>query len=170
VYKNGLTLNQANKLTAPVTEKLKSPQLSTLMDQNRESDVVISPSTASPQLCAVLQSLALNEYLGPLVAYGICSWNSLLDIQEDDFEALKFKLGHRRKLQREIAVSKKVLRRQERLGRNDDVQQLVVNNENPLPILAEKRRKRQRESTGGVDKRYVILIYPEHKTATLPGN
>jgi hypothetical protein len=134
------------------------------MGRDGESDIVVSPSTATPRLYAVLQSLGLNEYIEPLVAYGICSWHSLLDIQEVDFEALKFKLGHRRKLQREIAVSKKGLQRQEQLGRDVDVEQLVVDNETPLPIRAEKRRKRQCEPTGGVDKRYVILIYPEQKT------
>jgi hypothetical protein len=57
----------------------------------------------SPQLYATLESLGLWQYVEGLVAYGFDTWESILDIHEDDFESLQFKLGHRRKLQRRIA-------------------------------------------------------------------
>jgi hypothetical protein len=84
----------------------------------------------------------------------------MLDIQEDDLEALKFKLGHRRKLQREIAVSKNIIRLQERLDIDDHpwTEQLAVVERSPLPIRGEKRRKRGHENTGGTSKRYDPLI------------
>ncbi|RVX67428.1 hypothetical protein B0A52_08781 [Exophiala mesophila] len=50
-----------------------------------------------------LQRLGLEQYLDAFVGEGFESWETLLDIQETDFDALNVKLGHRRKLQRAIA-------------------------------------------------------------------
>jgi len=56
------------------------------------------------ELTARLASLGLTEYEDVLVKNGFDTWEAVLDISETDFEALNFKLGHRRKLQREIAT------------------------------------------------------------------
>lgn len=57
-----------------------------------------------PVLSEVLERLGLAEYHTSLVENGFHSWETVLDITEDDFTALSFKLGHRRALQREIAT------------------------------------------------------------------
>jgi hypothetical protein len=51
-----------------------------------------------------LHRLGLQQYHGVLVENGFQSWETVLDISEDDFQQLGFKLGHRRLLQREIAT------------------------------------------------------------------
>jgi hypothetical protein len=53
-------------------------------------------------LCAELSCCGLTQYLEVLVRNGFDDWNTVLDIQEEDLEAMGFKLGHRRKLQRHI--------------------------------------------------------------------
>jgi hypothetical protein len=63
----------------------------------------------SPRLCAVLESLGVSQYLERLVRHGFDCWESMLDIHEDDFENLMVKLGHRRKLQKKIATSTKIM-------------------------------------------------------------
>ncbi|KAF2871482.1 hypothetical protein BDV95DRAFT_628681 [Massariosphaeria phaeospora] len=55
-------------------------------------------------LSDVLKRLGLTTYHQSLVENGFHNWNTVLDITEDDLTALKFKLGHRRVLQREIAT------------------------------------------------------------------
>lgn len=60
--------------------------------------------TSSLVLSEVLQRLGLIDYLDVLVDNGFHTWETVLDITEDDFIALNFKLGHRRSLQREIAT------------------------------------------------------------------
>ena len=52
----------------------------------------------------VLGRLGLTSYLDALVENGFHSWDTVLDITEEDLTALNFKLGHRRTLQREIAT------------------------------------------------------------------
>ncbi|KPI39607.1 Non-histone chromosomal protein 6 [Cyphellophora attinorum] len=54
-------------------------------------------------LGVTLGRLGLEQYLDVLIGEGFETWDTLLDIQETDFEALGIKLGHRRKLQRAIA-------------------------------------------------------------------
>jgi len=49
-----------------------------------------------------LERVGLSQYLEILVAEGFDSWETVLDITESDLNALNFKLGHRRKLQRAI--------------------------------------------------------------------
>ncbi|KAI9893637.1 MAG: hypothetical protein M1814_006433 [Vezdaea aestivalis] len=57
-------------------------------------------------LAQILARLGLTQYLERLESEGFDSWETLLDIQESDFEALSIKLGHRRRIQREIATSR----------------------------------------------------------------
>jgi len=59
-------------------------------------------------LTDVLARLGLSEYLQVLVENGFHSWETVVDITEEDLTALHFKLGHRRALQREIATSRGV--------------------------------------------------------------
>jgi hypothetical protein len=54
---------------------------------------------------ATLGRLGLQEYYQRLVEYGIDTWDHLVVISETDMATLGIKLGHRRKLQREIASS-----------------------------------------------------------------
>ncbi|KAF1848868.1 uncharacterized protein K460DRAFT_375638 [Cucurbitaria berberidis CBS 394.84] len=66
---------------------------------------IASPSSPTmPNLSAVLERLGLTEYLQLLRENGFYSWETVVDITEEDLTALKFKLGHRRALQREIAT------------------------------------------------------------------
>ncbi|KAF2754887.1 hypothetical protein EJ05DRAFT_513804 [Pseudovirgaria hyperparasitica] len=60
-----------------------------------------SPITRT-DLRTVLNNLNLTAYYDALVSNGFDSWEGVLDITENDFHKLGFKLGHRRKLQREI--------------------------------------------------------------------
>jgi hypothetical protein len=62
-----------------------------------------SPDNASVPLRLVLSRLGLSNYYDRLIANGFDSWKTVLDITEKDLGHLSFKLGHRRKLQREIA-------------------------------------------------------------------
>ena len=64
-----------------------------------------SPSSPSmPVLSDVLGRLGLTGYLQVLSENGFHSWETVVDITEEDLTALNFKLGHRRALQREIAT------------------------------------------------------------------
>ncbi|KAF2759323.1 hypothetical protein EJ05DRAFT_527525 [Pseudovirgaria hyperparasitica] len=53
-----------------------------------------------------LDQLGLSAYFEELVAEGFDTWETILDITESDLNALGFKLGHRRKLQRAIAETR----------------------------------------------------------------
>ncbi|KAL8786371.1 MAG: hypothetical protein Q9195_008236 [Heterodermia aff. obscurata] len=57
-------------------------------------------------LAPILARLGLGQYLDRFVAEGFDTWGTLLEITEGDLEELDVKLGHRRKLQREIAISR----------------------------------------------------------------
>jgi hypothetical protein len=57
-----------------------------------------------PVLTEVLERLGLSMYLEILDANGFGDWSTLVDITEEDLTSLRFKLGHRRALQREIAT------------------------------------------------------------------
>lgn len=57
-----------------------------------------------PDLADVLERLGLSPYFASLSENGFHSWETVLDITEEDLTALHFKLGHRRTLQREIAT------------------------------------------------------------------
>ncbi|RCI15537.1 hypothetical protein L249_3577 [Ophiocordyceps polyrhachis-furcata BCC 54312] len=58
------------------------------------------------QLEAVFAELGLSQYLDAFIDQGFDAWDTILDIQESDLDALGVKLGHRRKLQRRIANSR----------------------------------------------------------------
>jgi hypothetical protein len=57
-----------------------------------------------PVMSEVLERLGLSVYRDILVANGFHDWTTLVDITEEDLTSLRFKLGHRRALQREIAT------------------------------------------------------------------
>ncbi|KAI9826512.1 MAG: hypothetical protein M1826_006613 [Phylliscum demangeonii] len=54
-------------------------------------------------LAPILDRLGISQYAGIFLAEGFDTWEILLDITEEDLDALNVKRGHRRKLQREIA-------------------------------------------------------------------
>ena len=54
----------------------------------------------------ILGELGLRQYLARFLRAGFSTWETLADISEDDLAALNVLLGHRRKLQREIARRK----------------------------------------------------------------
>jgi hypothetical protein len=54
------------------------------------------------ELHAILKDLDLQQYFNDLVEQGFDTWNNFINIKESDMILLKIKLGHRRKLQREI--------------------------------------------------------------------
>ncbi|PHH77375.1 hypothetical protein CDD82_3547 [Ophiocordyceps australis] len=55
------------------------------------------------ELEGIFAELGLSQYLDAFVDQGFDAWETILDIQESDLDALGVKLGHRRKLQRRIA-------------------------------------------------------------------
>ncbi|KAH7328765.1 hypothetical protein B0I35DRAFT_26321 [Stachybotrys elegans] len=55
------------------------------------------------ELEPIFRDLGLSQYLDTFVDQGFDCWETILDIQESDLDALGVKLGHRRKLQRRIA-------------------------------------------------------------------
>lgn len=55
------------------------------------------------ELEGVFKELGLSQYLDAFTEQGFDKWETILDIQESDLDALGVKLGHRRKLQRRIA-------------------------------------------------------------------
>jgi hypothetical protein len=54
------------------------------------------------ELSVNLSRCGLLQYLDILLQNGFDNWDTVLDIQERDLEAMEFKLGHRRRLQRQI--------------------------------------------------------------------
>ncbi|KAL1595857.1 hypothetical protein SLS60_009547 [Paraconiothyrium brasiliense] len=54
-----------------------------------------------------LARLGLSQYLEALVSEGFDTWETVLDITESDLGSLNVKLGHRRKLQRAIAETRR---------------------------------------------------------------
>lgn len=55
-----------------------------------------------------LSWLDMSQYLDRFLDAGFDSWETVLEITEDDLEALNVDLGHRRKLQREIANTRRL--------------------------------------------------------------
>lgn len=67
--------------------------------------LIPAPSSPTmPELSEVLTRMGLSNYLQALTDNGFHSWETVVDITEEDLTALDFKLGHRRALQREIAT------------------------------------------------------------------
>jgi hypothetical protein len=60
------------------------------------------------ELEPIFRELGLFQYLDTFVDQGFDCWETILDIQESDLDALGVKLGHRRKLQRRIANARGV--------------------------------------------------------------
>ncbi|KAI9814729.1 MAG: hypothetical protein M1827_002995 [Pycnora praestabilis] len=60
------------------------------------------------QLDSILARLGLSQYLSKFEEEGFDTWETILDITESDLDVLGIKLGHRRKLQREIANARGV--------------------------------------------------------------
>jgi hypothetical protein len=58
------------------------------------------------ELEAKLESLGLAQYATILYENGFEEWRTVLDITEDDLDSLGFKRGHRRILQKEIAIAR----------------------------------------------------------------
>lgn len=58
------------------------------------------------ELASVFSELGISHYLPDFIDQGFDTWDTILDITESDFDALGVKLGHRRKLQRRIAVTR----------------------------------------------------------------
>lgn len=56
----------------------------------------------------ILAELGMSQYLGAFLDQGFDTWDTVLDITEKDLEALGVKLGHRRKLQRQIGLTRGV--------------------------------------------------------------
>ncbi|KAI4120101.1 MAG: hypothetical protein LQ345_000057 [Seirophora villosa] len=64
--------------------------------------------TASTELGPILDRLGLGRYLERFLDEGFETWETVVDITESDLDALGVKLGHRRRLQREIANARGV--------------------------------------------------------------
>lgn len=64
------------------------------------------PGYCMPELRSIFAELGLSQYLDDFIDQGFDTWQTILDITESDFDVLKVKLGHRRKLQRKIANSR----------------------------------------------------------------
>lgn len=61
------------------------------------------------ELGRIFARLGIEQYLDSFIVEGFDTWETVLDIQEGDLDALNVKLGHRRKLQREIANQRGIL-------------------------------------------------------------
>jgi hypothetical protein len=116
------------------------------------SMTILSPSnqTPLPQLSFVLERLGLASYLKVLTKNGFRTWETVLDITEEDLTALNFKLGHRRVLQREIATYRGVPPAIALESDNPDEQRSLstaalecLANETTTPPPREKRRYRR---------------------------
>lgn len=59
-------------------------------------------------LKSILSSFGMGQYHDVLVEAGFDSWETIVDITEDDLESLKVQRGHRRRLQQEIARTLKL--------------------------------------------------------------
>ncbi|KFY09201.1 hypothetical protein V492_05571 [Pseudogymnoascus sp. VKM F-4246] len=57
-------------------------------------------------LAEIFDELGITQYLDGFIDQGFDTWETILDITEPDFDVLGVKLGHRRKLQRRIALSR----------------------------------------------------------------
>ncbi|KAI9821035.1 MAG: hypothetical protein M1827_003768 [Pycnora praestabilis] len=62
------------------------------------------------ELEAVLTRLGIPQYLDRFTRAGYDSWKAVLGITEEDLDRLKLKLGHRRKLQQEVARARSLLK------------------------------------------------------------
>ncbi|UKZ77434.1 hypothetical protein TrVFT333_005155 [Trichoderma virens FT-333] len=63
----------------------------------------MQPAQTNQELEDIFRELGISQYLDTFVEQGFDTWETILDIQESDLDALGVKLGHRRRLQRRIA-------------------------------------------------------------------
>ncbi|KAL7950813.1 hypothetical protein V8C42DRAFT_131425 [Trichoderma barbatum] len=63
----------------------------------------MQPARMNQELEVIFRELGISQYLDTFVEQGFDTWDTILDIQESDLDALGVKLGHRRRLQRRIA-------------------------------------------------------------------
>jgi hypothetical protein len=98
-------MNGVKPPSPSVFRLLEGPFLSSLYRRQRKScyHTANTFSLAMPELSEVLLRLGLQQYENALLENGFNTWEVVLDITEEDFHELGFKLGHRRILQREIA-------------------------------------------------------------------
>jgi hypothetical protein len=89
-------LSVSPSLTMFTPEEDKTPKMTSMSENSQTLDSCVL-------LSAELSSCGLTQYLDVLVRNGFVDWNTVLDIQEGDLDAMDFKLGHRRKLQRHIS-------------------------------------------------------------------
>lgn len=93
-----------------------------------------------------LEQLGLARYAEALIANGFEDWTTVLDITEADLDELGFKLGHRRLLQRGIALQREGDRRTPRATptgpTRDEAQSPTIAPEDSSSTL-EKRPKRR---------------------------
>jgi hypothetical protein len=80
-------------------EQRKSYEVSNISESDRTVPQWMGSDT---DLSMILSHCGLSQYLEVLVQNGFDDWATVQDIQEVDLEAMEFKLGHRRKLQRQI--------------------------------------------------------------------
>lgn len=73
----------------------------TTHQQNTSSSDAMTAETA--ELHAILNDLGLQQYAELLIQQGFDTWDNLIGIKETDMETIGIKLGHRRRLLREIA-------------------------------------------------------------------
>ncbi|OAQ99752.1 hypothetical protein LLEC1_01975 [Akanthomyces lecanii] len=104
------------------------------------------------ELESAFVELGLTQYLDAFVDQGFDSWDTILDIQESDLDALGVKLGHRRKLQRRIANARGIapsvaLVSTLKPGSEDAKQQQHIRRESAA------RSEAGSETTNGVTKR-----------------
>ncbi|MCJ1380985.1 hypothetical protein MMC17_004094 [Xylographa soralifera] len=101
----------------------------------------------------VLVRLGLSQYTTRFIDEGFETWETVLDITESDLDLLSVKLGHRRKLQREIANARGVSLDQlvpspVRATSNDDYRHGDVDNDG----VADKHDNRRGDGRGGKRK------------------
>jgi hypothetical protein len=80
--------------------------VSNLAPYSRFHNLGMDPDDESTDLEGKLLSIGLETYLSMLLSNGYRTWDSVLGLSEVDLDALKFKRGHRRRLQRYIATER----------------------------------------------------------------
>ncbi|MCJ1294732.1 hypothetical protein MMC34_006290 [Xylographa carneopallida] len=101
----------------------------------------------------VLVRLGLSQYTTRFIDEGFETWETVLDITESDLDLLNVKLGHRRKLQREIATARgvsldQIVASPVRVTSNDDYRHGDGDNDG----VGDKHDKRRGDGRGGKRK------------------
>lgn len=126
----------------------------------------------------VLSWLGLSQYHDRFVQAGFDSWETVLEITEDDLEILNVDRGHRRKLQREIARSKTrmldpvVPLAHQALPRQSFMQnQFGSSTYNPPTVIQEKRtyRHHPKPDLNAPERPYSAYVLFSNKMRENPG-